>query len=132
MLTVAEIMTEGVLSIPPDASVESLARGLERMGVHGAPVKDESGRIYGFISKSDLAAPEQGGDWENRKVSDMMSPVVIAVKVDDPIEDAIHRMVETGTHRVLVVDALEHPVGILTPMDVLRAIDRGDLKLQKA
>lgn len=129
MPTVADIMTEGILSIPPDAPVDALARGLDRMGVHGAPVKDESGRIYGVVSKSDLADPDKGGDWAELKVSDIMSPVVIAVTVDDPIEAAIKRMVDTGTHRVLVVDALEHPVGILTPMDVLRAIARGDLEI---
>ncbi|MEZ4228150.1 MAG: CBS domain-containing protein [Polyangiaceae bacterium] len=40
--------------------------------------------------------------------------------------DAAKRMVETGTHRLVVVDADGHLVGIVTPMDVLRrCVTRG-------
>ena len=130
MATVADIMTRGVLSIPPTASVEALARGLERMGVHGAPVKDEQGRVYGMVSTSDLADPEKGGSWEGKTVSDIMTPVILAVNTGDPIDEVIQRMVDTGSHRLLVVDELEHPVGIVTPMDVLRAVVQGKLELR--
>jgi len=130
MATVADIMTRGVLSIPPTAPVEALARGLERMGVHGAPVKDEAGRVYGMVSVADLADPEKGGHWEDKTVADIMTPVILAVNIADPVEEVVRRMVDTGSHRLLVVDELEHPVGIVTPMDVLRAVARGVLELR--
>lgn len=130
MATVSDIMTRGVLSIPPSASVDALARGLERMGVHGAPVKDEDGRVYGMVSIADLADPDKGGHWEGKTVADIMTPVILAVSTSDPVDDVVRRMVETGSHRLLVVDELEHPIGIVTPMDILRAVARGDLELR--
>jgi CBS-domain-containing membrane protein len=54
-----------------------------------------------------------------------MSPVLIAVNGRDPALDAVQRMIDTGTHRVLVIDDHEHPVGIITAMDVLRAVVDG-------
>jgi predicted transcriptional regulator len=123
MATVAEIMTEGVLTIAPDAPVEDLARGLQERGIDGAPVMDRDGRVLGMISKTDLTDPQRRVS--GKTVEDVMSPVLIAVNGRDPALDAVQRMIDTGTHRVLVIDDHEHPVGIITAMDVLRAVVDG-------
>ena len=132
MTTVADIMTRGVLSIRPDSSLDVLADALTQAGLEGAPVRDPMGRVYGMVSKTDLlnrartTAPE-GESGEDLTVEDVMTPVVLAVKDTDPAMDAAKRMVDAGVHRLLVVDELEHPVGIVTPMDVLKALVDGRL-----
>jgi CBS domain-containing protein len=35
-------------------------------------------------------------------------------------------MIREHVHRVVVVDADDHPTGIVTTMDILSALDRGD------
>lgn len=125
--TVAEIMTIGVVSLRAKESVQRAARRLTEIGAEGAPVQDAAGRVFGMVSKSDLVDPSQSG---SRTVEDVMSPVVLAVSVADEVMTAVRRMAETGAHRLLVLDALDQPVGIVTPMDVLKALADGRLTLR--
>jgi CBS domain-containing protein len=52
-LTVRDIMTPDVLSVPPDASMSDLRRFFARTGVHRALVLDDD-RIVGIVTLSDV------------------------------------------------------------------------------
>jgi CBS domain-containing protein len=54
-------------------------------------------------------------------VRDVMTPVVHHVPASAPIAEAARIMVEQHIHRLVVTQARE-PVGIITSMDLLRAI----------
>ena len=126
MLKVEDVMTRKVLTIDPNADVKDAAWGLSMKGVTGAPVKDEHGNLIGVLSKSDLADPERiTGDAMRQKVGDTMTPFLFTAQVSDPLRFAVRRMVETGSHRLVVLDGDGKLVGIVTPMDVMRALDAG-------
>lgn len=54
-------------------------------------------------------------------VDEAMSPGVLAVRPSSPVETAAELMKLKGAHRVLVVDR-DRLVGIVTPMDITRAV----------
>ncbi len=121
MKTVADIMTKEVLTLRAEAPVEQAALELILRGVHGAPVEDESGNIVGVLSTTALLATDSGKD-----VSDAMAPVLFAVMDTDHALYAAKRMVETGSHRVLVLNSAGELVGVVSPTDVMKALLRGE------
>ncbi len=87
---------------------ESLAGGwLER---------DEAEMLSGVFRLSELEA--------QRVMTPM--PAVVDVRVDEPLEVALDRCLETGHTRLLVRDADGSPVGSAHVNDLIRAIRRGD------
>ncbi len=121
MKTVADIMTRQVLTVAPETPVHEAALEIVLRGFHGAPVRDPDGRVVGVLSTTNLV-DTTGEPVTPRKVGDVMAPVIFAVLATDPAMDAVQRMVETGTHRLVVVDEAGKLVGLVTPMDVLQAL----------
>jgi predicted transcriptional regulator len=121
MRTVRDIMESDVFWIPSDMPLERAAKELASRQVSGAPVCAPDGRLIGMLSSTDLTE-FYGGAHELRLARDVMTPEVLAVAPDDPIEQAIKLMAFEGVHRLVVVD-LEHRLhGIVTSMDVLREL----------
>jgi CBS domain-containing protein len=120
-ITVADIMTRGVLSFSPQTTIEEAARALNDRRIGGAPVLDGS-RVVGVISKSDLL--DLIGDG-SAPIERVMTPVLIAVRPTDPALAAVRLMVTDRVHRALVMQE-GRLVGIVTPLDVLRVLARGE------
>lgn len=53
-IKVSEIMTKDPITVPPDFTVEETAELLLKHKISGAPVVDESGRLQGIITQTDL------------------------------------------------------------------------------
>jgi predicted transcriptional regulator len=125
--TVSDIMTRNVLTLSAEADLKDAAWGLTLKGFSGAPVKDDSGQVIGILSKSDLIDPEKVDSNPNGHgtVRDNMTPLLLTAQARDPLRSAVRRMVDKGIHRLVVVDERGDVVGIVTPMDVLRALLEG-------
>lgn len=54
MLTVRDIMQQNVETVTPEMTIRELARFWARHGISGAPVTDDSGRVLGVVSSTDL------------------------------------------------------------------------------
>jgi CBS-domain-containing membrane protein len=123
---VRDIMTSEVITLAASTSVDDAARSLTFHHITGAPVIDH-GRIVGVVSKSDLVDPRFRSTPENTPtVRDAMARVVHAVRPGDPAMLAVRLMVSQSVHRAVVVDAHGKLAGVVSPMDVLRALGRGD------
>jgi len=127
MLKVADIMTKNVMTVAPTTKVDDLAWGLTQKGVSGAPVQDAGGHLLGLVTKSDLADPNRPNRLHGATAEDVMSPFVFAIGAGDSVMEAARRMVETGSHRLVVVDEQGHLAGIISTMDVVRAFVSGKL-----
>lgn len=131
MHSVADIMTRNVLTVASDAHLEDAAWGLTLKGFSGAPVKDEHGNVIGVLSKSDIVDPEKTDPKAHHHfVRDSMTPLLFAARSTDPVRFAVRRMVETGVHRLVVVDDRGEVVGIVTPIDILRGLLEGKLQAE--
>jgi predicted transcriptional regulator len=127
MLKVEDIMTRNVLTVPPDVKVDELMWGLTMKGVSGAPVRDAAGHILGLVTKSDIADPTRPGRLHDATAEDVMTPMVFAINAQDSVAEAAKRMVQTGSHRLVVVDDHGRLAGILSTMDVVKAWVEGRL-----
>ena len=85
-----------------------------------APVCDASGKVVGMFTKTDLAE-YYGRAHEARMVRDVMTPELVAVHPDDPVQRAVQLMAFAEIHRLLVLDG-DRLEGIVTSMDVMREL----------
>ena len=118
---VADIMTRSVLTFSPQTTIAQAARALNDRRVGGAPVLDGS-RVVGVVSKTDLV--DLAGDG-SAPIEQVMTPVLIAVRPTDPAMAAVRLMVTDRVHRALVMQD-GRLVGIVTSLDVLRVLARGE------
>jgi CBS domain-containing protein len=147
MKTVAEIMTQEVLTIQKETTVRELAEIFVNRRIGSLPVTDEHGKLIGIVTESDLV--EQGKnvhlptvislfDWviylesektlENelkkmggRTVADIYQPDAISVAPTAPISEAADLMSSRHINAVPVTDngAL---VGIVARIDIIRTL----------
>lgn len=115
--TVSEIMNRELFSLRPEDAVDDAMGYLVALGITGAPVVDEEGYVVGVITMRDLAR-ERGGP----KVLDRMSQPAVTVYPDTPVRDAARVMADAGFHRVPVVTQDGHASGMVSVIDVVRAM----------
>jgi CBS-domain-containing membrane protein len=126
MLTVRDIMTTSVFTVEAEASAEEAAWGLTRRHIGGAPVRDSQGNVVGVLSKGDLVNPEPS-QWIKGEatVGDLMNPDVLTVYDEDPALAAATSMAQRNIHRVVVLDEEQKMIGIVTSMDIVKAVAAG-------
>jgi CBS-domain-containing membrane protein len=126
MLKVKDIMTKNVYTLDFDASAEEAASGLTRRQIGAAPVKNREGELVGILTEGDLVDPEPQQWIKNEAtVGDLMDPEVIAVYEDDAALVAVHELASRNQHRLVVLNSGSKLVGIVSTMDVVRALDKG-------
>lgn len=125
MLKVRDLMSPVVLTVAPDDSAKSAAQRLAQAGISGAPVRDEAGALVGIVSHSDLTNVRLAGSRRRPTVSDVMTPDLLGVYADDPAVAAALEMSNHDIHRVLVWNADGEVAGIVTSLDLVKAIARG-------
>jgi CBS-domain-containing membrane protein len=131
MLRILDIMSDEVFSVAASALLEEAAWELAAHDQRGAPVRDERGRLVGTVTTAHLVDPERGA-WSRRgragraRVADVMSPEVVVMRADEPAFEAVRILAREEAEQILVVDDLDRVVGVVTAMDVLRALVHGD------
>ena len=139
-----DLMTEEVVTVPPDTPVTSLARLLGERGISAAPVADAEGRLLGVVTEADLlrrlaSAEDAPVGWLRRlfgnadrqaeqyarthgmKARDVMTRDVVAVPPDATAERCAHVMEERGVKRLPVVEG-GRLAGVVSRSDLLRAV----------
>jgi CBS domain-containing protein len=113
------LMTERVTAVSPWMSLEALTLLLVDGGLTGVPVVDESGKVVGVVSESDLLGALLRGVGGEAPVSRIMSQPPIVVDEFAPTEEVMGVFRESQIHHLPVVRG-DHLVGIITPHDVLK------------
>jgi predicted transcriptional regulator len=120
-LRVRDVMTEALLLLRAEMSVDEAWSLLHESGMTGAPVLDARGRLVGMLSFADLADPRRRSP-EGGYVVDVMTRVVDAVRADDPVLSAVRLMEDENIHRIVVLNDDGTLAGIVVPMDILRVL----------
>jgi CBS-domain-containing membrane protein len=148
-LVVRDVMTRDVEVVRRDADVHELEKLLLAKQVHGVPVVDSDGVLVGVVSQTDLlfwhfntgvdgagfyndsellqadepaSSPLRLSDIKSAPVEEVMSPVVHCIKPDRPLAVAASTMIEKRIHRLVVVNEELHVIGLVSAIDLLRAL----------
>jgi CBS domain-containing protein len=126
-VAVREVMTPDLIAVPAHTTVEQLVeRWLSRHRCSTFPIVDD-GRVVGLVTLARvkrIAATERASTW----VTDVATPVddVVRCQVDDGLVEVVGRMNASPDQRALVYDG-DRLVGIVSPSDVTRTVERAEL-----
>ncbi len=110
-----DIMTHEVISIEPSATVQDAARLLADYNISGAPVCDGEHRMVGIVTEADIIGKE------GATVADIMTPKVVSVAEQTPVDDIALILTSNRFKRVPVLRD-ERLVGIVSRADIVRMI----------
>jgi hypothetical protein len=114
---VREIMNPELFAVLPEGAAEAALADMRSLGITGAPVVDRAGFPLGVLSIRDLTT-----DLSGRTAGDLMNAPALVIDAEAPIEDAARLLGESGYHRLVVVNAEGHAVGLVSVLDVIRAV----------
>ena len=118
---VKDVMTKNVITLKPDASVLEAKRIMAEKFIAGIPVVDDSGRVIGIVTTSDIlkVEPEK---MAVAKVADIMTRKPMCVLPDWNLLEVIRLFVNNGYGRAPVVTDFETMklVGIISRADIAR------------
>ena len=128
---VRDVMTRGVETASPDATIAEVARRMRDLDVGSLPVTDGN-RLLGIVTDRDLSvrATAAAKDPNSTKVREVMSPELAWVFDDEPADAAARVMRERQIRRLPVLDRSDRLVGVVALADL--ATDLGDDKLKGA
>lgn len=127
-LTVADVMSAGVIHCSPETRLVAVARLMATHNVHAVFVfdygeeSDEDIRLWGVVSDLDLAAAAAGGVVTRTARESSVTPLV-TVRSDEPVRHAAQLMAQRGISHLAVLDARTgRPAGVLSTLDIARVI----------
>lgn len=144
-MRVADTMTTQVISVSANAMMSEAADLFLEKQITGAPVIDEQGRCVGVITATDfvhckaeeLESGEKIGHYlcsshpsglysidevRHDMVRQHMTPAVQTVDESALLVTAARCMCSQHVHRLIVVDERSAPVGVLTSLDLIKAL----------
>lgn len=152
-LTANDLMSRETVVLSGEMSLRHAAHLLSQAQVTGAPVVDAEGRCIGVLSATDfLHWAKRGTDGPKKqpvdvqafsawqvidpeslppdRVSDYMTSNPVLVSPLTPIGVLAQMMLDAHIHRLIVVDAEQKPIGIVSTMDVLAAVAGAQARIQ--
>jgi CBS domain-containing protein len=113
--TVDEIMNREVLTVGPEATTREVRDLLRSFGLSALPVVDDARRPLGVLSLRDLLETESVAHRQ-------MSKPAMCVSISATVEDAARQLARTDRHHLIVVDGAGCTVGVVSTLDLLRAL----------
>ena len=117
-MTVADVMTPHVETVPLDWSVERLATFLTDRNISGAPVVDDSGQLCGMVSTTDIVRQTASGIHDLNSRDSSFEKGLVDCQLSDEEMRTFHESID---QMVMVTD-------IMTP--VVFRVD-GDMPLSE-
>jgi CBS domain-containing protein len=119
-LTVGAFATIGMVECPPDASLYDVASLMSTHLVHAVIVDDGTDR--GVIADGDLISAAASGQFDHLLAGDISGTEMVAVTYDETLFRASQIMAEHSLTHLVVRRADGTPVGVLSTIDLARAI----------
>lgn len=127
-MSAGQICSRIMATASPNESIRAAARRMAEYDVGTLVVLKENrgSHAVGLITDRDIAIQcvAHNRDADEVLVSEIMATPVHAIRDDTPIEDALLKMAEVGTRRLVVTGEDDRVAGILTLDDVLDLLAR--------
>ena len=127
-MKVADIMTEGPMTVSPSDSIQQAEDIMEEHHIRQLPVVEEL-ELVGIITDRDIRSFLSGhlyGTSKERQqaleteVGTVMTDKPLSLSPDDEVQEAIELLIEEKVGGIPVVDGENQLVGIVTYVDILR------------
>jgi CBS domain-containing protein len=114
--TLAELMTWNIVTVDQDAS---LARATEVMAMAriSSVLVMELGNPVGIVTERDVLRALEAQVPQEQTVGTVMGRPLVSARKDMSLHDAYHFMAQKGVRHLLVTDAANGPVGIVSESD---------------
>jgi len=144
-----DLMNPDVLKVRAGMTVRELTAFFADNAISGAPVVDDSGKMIGVVSVTDVACLDQpsghgphhyythsfephppavasapgrdADDLADLLVGDIMTPVVFSVDPESPVSEVARTMLDAHIHRVIVSRG-RRILGIISSLDLLQLL----------
>lgn len=131
-MKLAAIMTGGIETIPPQATLAEAAKKMASQDIGSLPVCAERRRVVGIITDRDITvrAVARGMDPNLTRVEEVMTRDVLSCSSEAEVEHACELMEKRQVRRLLVTGADDTPVGIVSLGDIalcLRGSQSGEV-----
>jgi CBS domain-containing protein len=113
--SIEEIMNRELLAVVPETPAQAIRELLRTFGIGAVPVLSEERRPIGIVTANDVL--EGGGT-----AADRMSRPAMCIDGSTGIEGAAGLLAQADAHHIVVVDSAGVAVGIVSALDVLRAM----------
>ena len=119
-MKLSSIMTGGIETIPPQASLAEAAKKMASQDIGSLPVCAEPRRVVGIITDRDITvrAVARGMDPNHTRVEEVMTRDVLSCSSDAEVEHACELMEKRQVRRLLVTAQDDTPVGIVSLGDI--------------
>ena len=119
-MKLSNIMTGGIETIPPQASLAEAAKKMASQDIGSLPVCAEPRRVVGIITDRDITvrAVARGMDPNQTRVEEVMTRDVLTCSSVAEVEDACQLMEKRQVRRLLVTVQDDTPVGIVSLGDI--------------
>ena len=143
-LSVDDVMTRDVVTVPPTATFHEMVGLMAVRGISALPVVDQGGDLVGIVSEADLllkeSAPPPRRQWlrEGSRSADLrrkadavdaagvMTTPVVSVRSGAPVVAAVRLLREHQVKRLVVLGVDNRMVGIVSRHDLLAGFSRSD------
>jgi acetoin utilization protein AcuB len=113
-------MSKNPIAISPEASIQEAMELMKKHSIRHLPVVDQSKRLVGWVSDTDLRGALIASMIEELTVRDVMIADPVTVSSTDVLEQAALRITEQKIGGMPVVDN-DKLVGVITAVDILEA-----------
>ncbi|MDD3813455.1 MAG: CBS domain-containing protein [Desulfocapsaceae bacterium] len=147
MLTARDIMTRDIITVTEESTIKELAKILTSNKISGVPVVNDSGKLVGVVTESDLIFqtkkvhiptvitildsvfylenPEKMGEEMKKmagtKVKDILTSSPVTVTEETQLDEIATIMSEKSLHTLPVVNK-EILVGVIGKKDIIRTL----------
>ena len=121
MYQVKDIMTDRVVGVGPDATIDEAITLLLDHRVSGLPVVDDNGLLLGVISEIDIIDLVYKADIEASTVRDYMTRDVRSLDAEASLDDAAGIFCRKSIRRIPIVRD-GRLVGVLSRRDLIRFV----------
>ena len=121
MLCAEQIMSDNLVTVTPDTTVQQAIEILLEDRISGLPVIDDNGELVGIVSEFALLAITYDASVQEQPVGQHMTRDVVSVDVDEPVNKIADMCI---VHRVRRLPVLRDGrlVGMISRRDVLKAV----------
>lgn len=111
--TVSEVMNRELFGVPEDAHADDVLEAILAYGITAVPVLDDERRPIGVTSLRDLLRADRGAK---------IARPALTVGPGATLEQAATTMDDAGCHHLVVIDEEGRAVGMLSSLDLVRAL----------